>query len=144
MISFFRRLRLNELANSALHFFLTTGLPPDDDHYTNATNQAIDVFSCLSGSCERPPPCSTVRPSQSFILLCQNVLSRLLPSRDLLQSSVLPKQAARELATCANGARSDAEVIQAVSSLKDILRTIRPCSPRYSYRYPECIYNDRF
>lgn len=124
-------------------FPLNTGLPPDDYH-TNATNQAPDVFSCLSGSCGRPPPCSTVRPSQSFILLCRNVLPRLLPTWDLLQSSLLPKQTARELARCADATRSDTEIIQAASSLTDILKTVRPCSPRYGYRYPECTYNDRF
>ncbi|XP_041940651.1 divergent protein kinase domain 2B isoform X2 [Alosa sapidissima] len=118
---------------------LQEGLPPDDDH-TSVT----DVFSCLSGSCERPRPCSTVRPSQSFALLCRNVLPRLLPSRDLQQSLRLPSKTAQELARCADGARSDAEVTQAAHSLMDILRTMRSCSPLYGYRYPECIYNDRF
>ncbi|XP_062390281.1 divergent protein kinase domain 2B [Sardina pilchardus] len=122
---------------------LQEGLPPDDEQ-THPADQMTDVFSCLSGSCERPRPCSTVRPSQSFALLCRNVLPRLLPSRDLLQSPRLPGHTARELARCADGARSDAEVTQAAHSLMDILRTMRTCSPRYGYRYPECIYNNGF
>ncbi|XP_012693018.1 divergent protein kinase domain 2B [Clupea harengus] len=121
---------------------LQEGFPPDD-HDTNRANQTTDVFSCLSGSCERPPPCSEVRPSQSFALLCRNILPRLLPSREL-RPPRLPSQTARELATCADATRPDGEVTQAACSLMDILRTMRPCSPRYGYRYPECIYNNRF
>ncbi|KAL2081360.1 hypothetical protein ACEWY4_023213 [Coilia grayii] len=122
---------------------LQEGSLPDDLITGPANQTSVDVFSCLSGSCDRPPPCSTVRPSQSFSLLCRNVLPRLLPSSDL-RSPRLPSHTARELATCANATRPDREVAQAAHTLMDILRTMRPCSPRYGYRYPECIYNDRF
>ncbi|XP_063070083.1 divergent protein kinase domain 2B [Engraulis encrasicolus] len=115
------------------------------DALTSPANQSTrDVFSCLSGSCDRPPPCSTVRHSQSFSLLCRNVLPRLLLPAGDLRSPHLPSQVARDLDTCADATRTDVAVTRAANSLMDILRSMRPCSPHYPYRYPECIYNDRF
>ncbi|KAJ8351765.1 hypothetical protein SKAU_G00232410 [Synaphobranchus kaupii] len=49
------------------------GVPPEPKR-----EERRDVFSCLSTSCDCPPPCSYVRPSQSFALLCRDLLPKLL------------------------------------------------------------------
>ncbi len=115
------------------------GHPPDED----LQPEHLDVFSCLSGSCERPPPCKTVRAAQSFILLCKHVINNLLVPNDV-QSGLLPKEAIRALAICEDQSQSDQRITAAVQTLKDILQTLRPCSALYGYRYPECLYSDRF
>ncbi|KAF4086913.1 hypothetical protein AMELA_G00089780 [Ameiurus melas] len=96
-----------------------------------------DVFSCLSGSCRRTPPCKSIRPSQSFALLCRHVLPKLLTSTDV-QSSGLPSKAIAELTVCADRAQSDQRIHKAVQILKDTLQAFRPCNTDYGYRYPEC------
>uniref|UniRef100_A0AAY4AUV5 FAM69 protein-kinase domain-containing protein n=1 Tax=Denticeps clupeoides TaxID=299321 RepID=A0AAY4AUV5_9TELE len=111
------------------------------DHITHCNH--TDVFSCLSGSCTRPPPCNAVRSSQSFTLLCQNVLPQLLPSGDL-RPPHLPSNVARHLSVCADAGQSDSTILHAARALMDILRPIRPCSLPYGYRYPECRYSDTF
>uniref|UniRef100_A0A8C1ZGI7 Divergent protein kinase domain 2B n=1 Tax=Cyprinus carpio TaxID=7962 RepID=A0A8C1ZGI7_CYPCA len=118
---------------------LKEGYPPDED----LLPEHLDVFSCLSGSCERLPPCETVRAAQSFILLCKHVINNLLLPNDV-QSSHLPKEAVSALAICADQSQSDQRIIAAVQTLKDILQTLRPCSALYGYRYPECLYSDKF
>ncbi|XP_073702257.1 divergent protein kinase domain 2B [Garra rufa] len=118
---------------------LQEGYPPDKD----LLPEHLDVFSCLSGSCVRPPPCETVRAAQSFILLCKHVINKLLVPNDV-QSGHLPKEAVNALAICANQSQSDQRILAAVQTLKDILQTLRPCSVLYGYRYPECLYSDRF
>ncbi|MCJ8732531.1 hypothetical protein PDJAM_G00212470 [Pangasius djambal] len=102
-----------------------------------------DVFSCLSGSCRRTPPCESVRPSQSFTLLCRHVLPKLLTSTDV-QSSGLPSIAIAELTVCADRTQTDQRIHKAVQILKDTLQPFRPCNIDYGYRYPECKYSDKF
>lgn len=118
---------------------LKEGYPPDEGVQT----EHADVFSCLSGSCEQPPPCETVRGAQSFILLCKHVLHNMLGPNDV-QSGRLPRTALCELAICADQTQSDQRIISAVQALKDILHSLRPCSSLYGYRYPECLYSDKF
>uniref|UniRef100_A0A672TCJ8 Divergent protein kinase domain 2B n=1 Tax=Sinocyclocheilus grahami TaxID=75366 RepID=A0A672TCJ8_SINGR len=103
----------------------------------------LDVFSCLSGSCERPPPCETVPATQSFILLWKHVINNLLVPNDV-QSGHLPKEAVSALAICADQSQSEQRIIAAVQTSKVILQTLRPCSALYGYRYPECLNSDRF
>ncbi|RXN28918.1 deleted in autism-related 1 [Labeo rohita] len=117
---------------------LQEGYPPDED----LLPKHLDVFSCLSGSCVRPPPCKTVRAAQSFILLCKHVINKLIMPNDV--QSGLPKEAVSALTICADQSQSDQRIIAAVQTLKDILQTLRPCSALYGYRYPECLYSDRF
>lgn len=61
-----------------------------------------------------------------------------------VQTGHLPKEAVSALAICADQSQSDQRIIAAVQTLKDILQTLRPCSALYGYRYPECLYSDRF
>ncbi|KPP62497.1 deleted in autism-related protein 1-like [Scleropages formosus] len=103
---------------------------PERDH--------TDIFSCLGLSCKRALPCSSVRPSQSIMLLCQHPLPRLLLPQDL------QGEARHLLGICADPAQSDWSILAAASKLMDVLRPLRPCSPRLSYRYPECTYSSQF
>ncbi|KAK7169277.1 hypothetical protein R3I93_005301 [Phoxinus phoxinus] len=118
---------------------LQEGHSPDED----LLPEHLDVFSCLSGSCARPPPCETVRATQSLTLLCKHVLNKLLVPNDV-QSGQLPRAAVIELANCADQSQSDQRIIAAIQALKDILQTLRACSTFYGYRYPECLYSDKF
>ncbi|XP_035267649.1 divergent protein kinase domain 2B [Anguilla anguilla] len=116
---------------------LLEGVPPDSEP------EREDVFSCLSTSCARPPPCSSVRPSQSFSLLCRDLLPKLLTPRDT-RAGRLHGDAARLLGVCADGARADRSVADAARGLMGLLKPLRPCSPQLAYRYPECRYGDQF
>ncbi|XP_065107940.1 divergent protein kinase domain 2B [Paramisgurnus dabryanus] len=118
---------------------LKEGYPPDEDLQT----KHIDVFSCLTGSCKQSPPCGAVRAAQSFILLCRHVLHNLLGPNDV-RSRQLPRAALDELTICSDQSQSDRRIMDAVQALKNILQSLRPCSPLYGYRYPECLYNDKF
>ncbi|XP_036401439.1 divergent protein kinase domain 2B [Megalops cyprinoides] len=102
-----------------------------------------DIFSCLSGSCDAPPPCGSVRPSQSFALLCRDLLPKLLTARDA-RVSRLPRDVARLLGVCADGAQTDGSVLGAARALMELLRPLRPCSAHLAYRYPECRYSQEF
>lgn len=118
---------------------LKEGYPPDEDLQV----KHIDVFSCLTGSCKQTPPCGAVRAAQSFILLCKHVLHNLLGPNDV-RSRQLPRAALDELTICSDQSQSDRRIMDAVQALKNILQSLRPCSPLYGYRYPECLYNDKF
>ncbi|XP_036990933.2 divergent protein kinase domain 2B [Artibeus jamaicensis] len=101
-----------------------------------------DIFSCLVTGCNTElPSCDTIPEKQSLVLVCQQVLPQLLrgkfPSPVQEQIDVL-------LAKCGEGTRPDPEVLGAASQLKNILRPLRTCDPRFAYRYPDCKYNDEF
>ncbi|XP_030643084.1 divergent protein kinase domain 2B [Chanos chanos] len=118
---------------------LQDGFYPDQ----GLEHQSVDIFSCLSGSCERPPPCEHVQPSQSFLLLCRNILTKLLAPNDV-RSAHLPGEAMRQLTVCANQSQSDQRILTAAQSLTELLKPMRPCSRQYEYRYPECLYIHNF
>lgn len=128
-----------QLVNNTNNHIPSIGLHTEADPHENYT----DVFSCLSGSCRRTPPCESIRPSQSFALLCRHVLPKLLTSTDV-QWSGLPSKAIAELTVCADRAQSDQRIHKAVQILKDTLQAFRPCNTYYGYRYPECRYSDKF
>ncbi|GAA6108241.1 divergent protein kinase domain 2B isoform X1 [Tachysurus ichikawai] len=118
---------------------LQEGFRSEADPQENYT----DVFSCLSGSCTRTTPCESIRPSQSFTLICRHVLPKLLTSTDV-QLSGLPGRVFAELIICADPTQSDHRINKAVQILKDTLQPFRPCNIGYGYRYPECRYSDKF
>ncbi|KAI1885085.1 hypothetical protein AGOR_G00216560 [Albula goreensis] len=111
------------------------GIPPDPK--PEQEKESMDVFSCLSGSCSRPPPCSSVRPSQSFTLLCRDLLPKLLTPQDA-RAGGLSRDAARLLGACADKAQADETIAAAAQALMDLLKPLRPCSLQFGYRYPEC------
>lgn len=111
-----------------------------------------DIFSCLgqvSSPCLWSPPCSSVQPSQSLTLLCQNLLPRLLhPSwggntqqEEETGGGTLPRDVPHLLAECADPSLPAWRILGAAQALKGRLGTLRPCRPRLAYRFPECRYN---
>lgn len=101
-----------------------------------------DVFSCLVSGCQvQLPSCDTIPEKQSLVLVCQQLLPQLLQGKF---PSPVQKDIDSALAQCSDDAHTDPEVLGAASRLKDILRPLRTCDPRFAYRYPDCKYNDRF
>ncbi|XP_066562921.1 divergent protein kinase domain 2B [Amia ocellicauda] len=113
------------------------GIPADDKQKPDLT----DVFSCLSLSCRRPPPCWTVRESQSLNLICRDILPQLLmPARD----EAVEKAIGRQLQVCGDGMLPDNRIIDAANALMSLLKPMRPCNQHFNYRYPECRYSQEF
>ncbi|KAJ8787806.1 hypothetical protein J1605_005708 [Eschrichtius robustus] len=101
-----------------------------------------DVFSCLVSGCQTElPSCDTIPEKQNLLLVCGQVLPPLLQAKF---PSPVQEEIDAELARCGEATRPDPEVLQAASRLKDILRPLRTCDPRFAYRYPDCKYNDKF
>ncbi|XP_016022153.2 divergent protein kinase domain 2B [Rousettus aegyptiacus] len=101
-----------------------------------------DIFSCLVADCQaKLPSCDTIPEKRSLVLVCQQVLPRLLQGKF---PSLVQERIDVLLAQCGAGTRPDPEVLGAASQLKDILRLLRTCDPRFAYRYPDCKYNDKF
>ncbi|XP_024435704.2 divergent protein kinase domain 2B [Desmodus rotundus] len=101
-----------------------------------------DIFSCLVTGCKTElPSCDTIPEKQSLVLVCRQVLPQLLQGKF---PSPVQEQIDVLLVKCGEGTRPDPEVLGAASQLKDILRPLRTCNPRFAYRYPDCKYNDKF
>ncbi|KAB0341623.1 hypothetical protein FD754_018549 [Muntiacus muntjak] len=101
-----------------------------------------DIFSCLVSGCQTElPSCDTIPEKQNLVLVCRQVLPLLLQAKF---PSPMREEIDAELTRCADGTRPDPEVLGAASRLKDILRPLRTCDPRFAYRYPDCKYNDKF
>ncbi|XP_053437058.1 divergent protein kinase domain 2B isoform X1 [Nycticebus coucang] len=101
-----------------------------------------DIFSCLVSGCQAQlPSCDTIPEKQSLVLVCQQLLPQLLLKRFPYQ---VQEEIDSALTQCGEAARPDSEVFGAASRLKDILRPMRTCDPRFAYRYPDCKYNDKF
>ncbi|XP_073919575.1 divergent protein kinase domain 2B isoform X2 [Castor canadensis] len=106
------------------------------------TRENQDIFSCLVSGCQAQlPSCDTVPEKQSLVLVCQQLLPRLLQRKF---PSPVQEEIDSALAQCGQGTQPDPEVLRAASRLKDILRPLRTCDPRFAYRYPDCKYDDRF
>ncbi|XP_042539581.1 LOW QUALITY PROTEIN: divergent protein kinase domain 2B [Dipodomys spectabilis] len=102
-----------------------------------------DIFSCLVSGCQAQllPSCDNIPDKQSVVLVCQQLLPQLLQGKF---PSPVQVEIDSALAQCGQGIRPDSEVFGAASRLKDILRPLRTCDPRFAYHYPDCKYNDRF
>ncbi|KAI5933886.1 divergent protein kinase domain 2B isoform X1 [Manis javanica] len=101
-----------------------------------------DIFSCLVSGCQAElPPCNSIPEKQGLVLACGQVLPRLLHGKF---PSPVQQEIDAALARCGEAARPDPDVLGAASRLKDILRPLRTCDPRFAYRYPDCKYNDKF
>nr|XP_019811580.1 PREDICTED: deleted in autism-related protein 1 isoform X2 [Bos indicus] len=101
-----------------------------------------DIFSCLVSGCQtKLPSCDTIPEKQNLVLVCSQVLPLLLQAKF---PSPVQEEIDAELTRCADGTRPDPEVLGAASRLKDILRPLRTCDPRFAYRYPDCKYDDKF
>ncbi|KAM4819407.1 divergent protein kinase domain 2B [Thomomys bottae] len=102
-----------------------------------------DLFSCLVSGCQAQllPSCDNIPDKHSMVLVCQQLLPQLLQGKF---PSPVQVEINSALAQCGQTILPDSEVLGAASRLKDILRPLRTCDPRFAYRYPDCKYNDRF
>ncbi|XP_077003157.1 divergent protein kinase domain 2B [Tamandua tetradactyla] len=101
-----------------------------------------DIFSCLVSGCQaKLPSCSTVAEKQSLVLVCQQLLPQLLQGKFPFP---VQEEIDTALTQCGEDTHPDLDVLGAARRLKDILRPLRTCDPRFEYRYPDCKYNDKF
>ncbi|XP_029786211.1 divergent protein kinase domain 2B [Suricata suricatta] len=104
--------------------------------------ESQDIFSCLVSGCQAQlPSCNAIPETQSLALVCRQVLPHLLQGKF---PSPVQDEIDTALAQCGEEASPDPQVLGAASRLKDILRPLRTCDPRFAYRYPDCKYNDKF
>lgn len=108
----------------------------------SGTGENEDIFSCLVSDCQvQLSSCDTVPEKQNLVLVCQQLLPRLLQGKF---PSPVQEKIDSALSLCSKNASTDMEVLGATNLLKDILRPLRTCDPRFAYRYPDCKYNDKF
>ncbi|XP_060038489.1 divergent protein kinase domain 2B isoform X2 [Erinaceus europaeus] len=101
-----------------------------------------DIFSCLVSGCQdKLPSCDTVPEKQSLVLVCRQLLPRLLQEKF---PSPVQEEINRMLARCGEDTFPNSEILRAANQLKDILRPLRTCDPSFAYRYPDCKYNEKF
>ncbi|XP_053437059.1 divergent protein kinase domain 2B isoform X2 [Nycticebus coucang] len=137
LLSVLESLRSNDLN----YFFYFTHVDAGIQAATRAEKKK-DIFSCLVSGCQAQlPSCDTIPEKQSLVLVCQQLLPQLLLKRFPYQ---VQEEIDSALTQCGEAARPDSEVFGAASRLKDILRPMRTCDPRFAYRYPDCKYNDKF
>lgn len=109
---------------------------------TGAVGESRDIFSCLLSGCQvKLPSCYTIPEKQSLVLVCRQLLPPLLQGKF---PSPVQEEIDTALSQCGEDSLPDPEVLGAASRLKDILRPLRTCDPRFAYRYPDCKYNDKF
>ncbi|XP_054831025.1 divergent protein kinase domain 2B isoform X2 [Eublepharis macularius] len=98
-----------------------------------------DIFSCLVAECQSAfPSCNSVKHIQNLIMVCEEVLSKLLKEKFLPS---LQEKIDHALAICADSFLTQQEVLTAAQKLAEVLKPLRPCSSHFAYRYPDCKYN---
>ncbi|XP_025049166.1 deleted in autism-related protein 1 isoform X2 [Alligator sinensis] len=101
-----------------------------------------DIFSCLASDCQSTfLSCKTVRENQNFIMVCQEILPKLLKGKFL---QPVQEKIDSFLRLCANSFLDSQEVNDAATKLAEFLRPLRSCDSRFAYRYPDCKYNDKY
>ncbi|KAL8190443.1 UNVERIFIED_CONTAM: hypothetical protein K2H54_054162 [Gekko kuhli] len=98
-----------------------------------------DIFSCLAVDCQSVfPSCNSIKHTQSLIMVCEEVLPKLLKDKFLPS---IQEEIDRAVATCANSFLAQQEVTTAAQKLAEILKPLQPCHSHFAYRYPDCKYN---
>ncbi|NXY86996.1 DIA1R protein, partial [Alcedo cyanopectus] len=108
----------------------------DDQH------EYKDIFSCLTVDCQSAfVSCNSIRETHSLAMVCQELLPKLLKGK--FQQPVQEKIDGF-LQHCADNLASDQGVNEAVAKLAELLKPLRSCDSRFSYRYPDCKYSDKY
>ncbi|XP_053165353.1 divergent protein kinase domain 2B isoform X2 [Hemicordylus capensis] len=98
-----------------------------------------DIFSCLVADCQSVfPSCDSIKHTQSLIMVCEELLPKLLKGKFL---PAVQEKIDSALSICANSLLTDQEVIMAAQGLVGILKPLQPCDSRFAYRYPDCKYS---
>ncbi|XP_063160469.1 divergent protein kinase domain 2B [Candoia aspera] len=107
----------------------------------NKQQKYKDIFSCLAADCESVlPSCSSIKESQSLIMVCEKLLPNLLKEKF---QSPLQEKIDSALNICADSFLTDQEIITATQLLVDILKPLQICDSRFVYRYPDCKYSTK-
>ncbi|NXA52301.1 DIA1R protein, partial [Nothocercus julius] len=110
--------------------------------FTGDQQEYKDIFSCLTVDCQSAAvSCNSIREEQSLVMVCQELLPKLLGGKFL--------QAVQEkidgfLQHCADGFADDQGTNDAVAKLAELLKPLRSCDSRFAYRYPDCKYSDKY
>ncbi|XP_053242842.1 divergent protein kinase domain 2B isoform X3 [Podarcis raffonei] len=100
-----------------------------------------DIFSCLVTDCQSElPSCNSIKDTRSLIMVCEELLPKLLKEKFL---PPVQEKIDRALSRCADSFLTDQEVIRAAQALEEILKPLQTCDPRFAYRYPDCKYRDK-
>ncbi|XP_066478518.1 divergent protein kinase domain 2B [Tiliqua scincoides] len=109
---------------------------------TDGQQEHKDVFSCLVTDCQSAfTSCNSIKHTQSLIMVCEELLPKLLKEKFL---SPVQEKIDRALRTCADSFLPDQKVITAAQALVGILKPLQPCDSRFAYRYPDCKYSAKY
>ncbi|EOB06497.1 Uncharacterized protein C3orf58-like protein, partial [Anas platyrhynchos] len=101
-----------------------------------------DIFSCLTVDCQSAfVSCNSIREKQSLVMVCQELLPKLLKGKFL---QPVQEKIDSFLQHCADGLADDQGVNEALAKLAELLKPLRSCDSRFAYRYPDCKYSDKY
>ncbi|XP_065434510.1 divergent protein kinase domain 2B isoform X2 [Chrysemys picta bellii] len=109
---------------------------------TDEQQEYKDIFSCLASDCQSAfPSCNSVKEKQSLVMVCQELLPKLLKGKFL---QPVQEKIDRFLRLCADSFRADQEVSDAAGKLTELLKSLQSCDSHFAYRYPDCKYSDKY
>ncbi|KFV83715.1 Deleted in autism-related protein 1, partial [Struthio camelus australis] len=109
---------------------------------TDYQQEYKDIFSCLTVDCQSAVvSCNSIREKQSLVMVCQELLPKLLKGKFL---QPVQEKIDDFLQHCADGFTDDQGVDDAVAKLAELLKPLRSCDSRFAYRYPDCKYSDKY
>uniref|UniRef100_A0A8C8S9G2 Divergent protein kinase domain 2B n=1 Tax=Pelusios castaneus TaxID=367368 RepID=A0A8C8S9G2_9SAUR len=109
---------------------------------TDGQQESKDLFSCLASDCQSAfPSCNSVREKQSLVMVCQELLPKLLKGKFL---QPIQEKIDRCLRLCADSFITEQEVSDAAGKLVEVLKPLRSCDSHFAYRYPDCKYSDKY
>lgn len=85
--------------------------------------------------------CNSIREKQSLVMVCQELLPKLLRGKFL---PPVQEKIDSFLQHCAEGLADDQDVNEAMAKLAQLLKPLRSCDSRFAYRYPDCKYSDKY
>ncbi|NXC38780.1 DIA1R protein, partial [Penelope pileata] len=101
-----------------------------------------DIFSCLTVDCQSAfVSCNSIREKQSLVMVCQELLPKLLKGKFL---PPVQEKIDSFLQHCADGLTGDQDINEAMAKLAELLKPLRSCDSRFAYRYPDCKYSDKY
>ncbi|XP_042666608.1 divergent protein kinase domain 2B [Centrocercus urophasianus] len=101
-----------------------------------------DIFSCLTVDCQSAfVSCNSIREKQSLVLVCQELLPKLLKGKFL---PPVQEKIDSFLQHCVEGLTDDQDVNEAMAKLAHLLKPLQSCDSRFAYRYPDCKYSDKY
>ncbi|XP_013797128.2 divergent protein kinase domain 2B [Apteryx mantelli] len=109
---------------------------------TDDQQEYKDIFSCLTVDCQSAVvSCNSIREKQSLVMVCQELLPKLLKGKFL---QPIQEKIDSFLQHCADDFTDDQGIDDAVAKLAELLKPLRSCDSRFAYRYPDCKYSDKY